>query len=302
MLDVWEVSDKLRVYVRRHMGCHIRAREAGGGGDCLFHSCAAVLERMRCADDFSARQHVRSVFSTPTLQQNFESKVRMVQCLRNFSAEQFETWSPETFFDYLLRAAVDKQLGEFEDAWNPEWMMREYGFGCLIDNSGALAESVLACEEQENGDAKLRVAFTVAEPGAAAREERVVSVPDGRENYKDLLRAVQQQYRKSGNWHWGTQCDVRHLSSKLNVGILMFCDGLQHNGAQCLYNISAQREDFPFWIALWWKEATHYRLAELRHEEDQSSVHKHQYVSFWSAEDLPEELLQEYKRCNRLAN
>ena len=294
-LLIKDVSDELRVYVRDSMRCQIRAREAGGGGDCLFHSCAAVLERM-LHSEFDAMQHVLFVFSTPTLLQNFTRKKNMVTCLRSFSAQQFATWLPEAFLDYVLRAALDKRLGSFEDSWDPEKILLDSGFTCLKNYDDALAESVLAYEEQLNGDAKLRIAFTVAQAGAAVREERLVRVPYGCACYKNLLRDVQEQYEESGNSHWGTQCDVQHLSSKLNIGILMFCDRLQLNSTQCLYNIGAQREDFPYWIALWWQEPVHFRVAEVANEDQRS------YTCFWSASELPESLLQEYRRCNRLAN
>ena len=81
----------------------------------------------------------------------------------------------------------------------------------------------------------------------------------------------------------------------------MFCDMLQQGGTQCLYNIGAERDNFPYWIALWWQEPVHFRLAELKTEEDGMREHG-RYRCFWRAGDLPPALLQEYQRCNRLAN
>ena len=57
-----------------------------------------------------------------------------------------------------------------------------------------------------------------------------------------LLEEVQAQYRRLANHNWGTQFDAHNLSEALDVGILMFCDRAQAGGAQCLYNIGAQRE------------------------------------------------------------
>eukprot|EP00973_Karenia_brevis_P082879 11492277-Karenia_brevis.AAC.1 len=104
------------------MRSQIRAQEAGGGGDCFFHSCAAALESMLHSDP-DAMGHVLAAFSTSSLLQSFTSKRKIVECLRGFSAEQFATWLPEAFFDYVLRAAQDKRFGAFEDAWDPENIM-----------------------------------------------------------------------------------------------------------------------------------------------------------------------------------
>ena len=78
------------------------------------------------------------------------------------------------------------------------------------------------------------------------REERLVCVPQGDVKYTLLLEDVQAQYRRPGDHHWGTQFDVNNLSEALDIGILMFCDNLQSNGQTCLYNVGAQREDFPY--------------------------------------------------------
>ena len=225
----------------------------------------------------------------------------MVKCLRVFSAEQFAKRTPEQFLDYVLLGAQDKRCGVFEDSWDPEEVMLQCGFACLRDDRGLLAESVLAYQREPNGDATLRIAFTIAQRGAGDREERVVCLTDGQASYTKLLTQVQKMHTTPGNFHWGTQLDVQHLCEKLNVGILMFCDYLQLGGTQCLYNIGASRENFPYWIALWWREPVHFRLAELGTEED--GMHEHgRYRCFWRAGDLPPALLQEYQRCNRLAN
>ena len=138
----------------------------------------------------------------------------------------------------MLRATVSKGFGTFEDTWNPQSYLLQHGFECLFEGD-TVAESVLAFEPQPNGDAMLRVAFTVADAGAGVREERLVCVPQGDVNYTLLLEHVQAQYRRQGNHHWGTQFDVNNLSEALDVGILMFCDKLQANGQACLYNIGA---------------------------------------------------------------
>ena len=82
----------------------------------------------------------------------------------------------------------------------------------------------------------------------------------------------------------------------------MFCDRLGNNSTQCLYNIGAQREDFPYWIALWWDEPVHFRLAELANSIHEQRPGHELYTCFWSASELPPVLFSEYRRCNLLAN
>ena len=290
----------LRKYVRNHLRCDIRAMETGGGGDCLFHSCATALGKMlHSVSDPEAAQHVLAKFPSDEMLHRFTSKERIVQCLRELAARGFQQWSPEAFLDYVVRAATDNRLGSFEDSWDPEELLLRCGFECLLDENDSLAESVLAFEEKNNGDAVLRVAFTDSTPGAGPRVERVHCVSDGVVKYWTLVQELQAHHAVLGNWHWGTQNDVRHLSSALDVGILMFCDRLHDNSGQCLYNIGSEREDFPYWIALWWQEPVHFRLAEVAVE---GAEHTLAHTCFWSASDLPQTFLAEYRRCNRLAN
>ena len=62
-LEAIPVSARLQEFVRRKLSpdadhpCYVRALEAGGGGDCLFHSFAAALELM-VRSNTPAAQHV----------------------------------------------------------------------------------------------------------------------------------------------------------------------------------------------------------------------------------------------------
>ena len=75
------VSSMLRKYVRNHLRCDIRAMETGGGGDCLFHSCATALGKMlHSVSDAEAAQHVLAKFPSDEMLHRFTSKERIVQC------------------------------------------------------------------------------------------------------------------------------------------------------------------------------------------------------------------------------
>ena len=286
-----DVSSALREYTRKELNCHIRSRDVGGGGDCLFHSFVAVLAKM-LTSNADASQHVLSRLSCEADLQHFANKPCIVQHLRQVSARAFESWAPEAVFDLILAAAVRQRFGAFEDDWDPEDLLVSTGFPCLRNEDNALAESVLAFERQLNDDAILRVAFTGS---TGLREERLVTVPHGSIKFHTMRATLQEYFAEIGNFHWGTQTDVQSLSEAFDVGIFMFCDSLQGNGSQSMYNIGARRDDFAYWVALWWEEPVHFRLAEV-------SEQGHGYASFWKAEEVPARLLSEYRRCNRLAN
>ena len=117
----------------------------------------------------------------------------------------------------------------------------------------------------------------------------------------ELRQRVKAELKKSGNWHRGDQLDVQNLGEALDIGVLMFCEQLQDGGRQCLYNLGSQREDYPYWIALWWDEPVHFRLAQLSSYHTAGDAPGDEFVCFWSADKLPAALLREYKACNRLA-
>ena len=187
-----------------------------------------------------------------------------------------------------------KRLGTFEDEWDPEALLVACGFQVLVN-----AETVVAAGdplEGEPGDLFLRVAFSEARAGAPGRDERDMIIEQGWSKFTKLLLCVQQELEICGNWHWGNQFDVESLSRVLKIGVLVFCDGLRSGGRECLYNIGSQVESFPYWIALWWIEPLHFRLGQVPYDAGLS------YTSCWTQHNLPAQFLQEYRRCNRLAN
>ena len=95
---------------------------------------------------------------------------------------------------------------------------------------------------------------------------------------------------------------MKSLSDALDVGILMFFDRLQEGGDACLYNIGSERENFPFWIALWWDEPLHFRMAKEGFGGEQASAGTCAPTCFWPIDELPPTLWQHYRQCNRLAN
>ena len=191
---------------------------------------------------------------------------------------------------------MNQRLGTFLDAWDPTELLEQNGFECVLG-----CDSVLACGDSpdgDDGDLRLRLVYT----NEHRSWQQLVDVRGGRVRLLALGEALQTQWQIPGNQHQGDQGDVQRLSQALNVGILMFCDGLQNDGRDCLYNIGSQQEEYPFWISLWWDEPVHFRLAMLCFGDDSEDPAKDTSLCFWSADQLPPSFLEQYRRCNRLAN
>ena len=144
----------------------------------------------------------------------------------------------------------------------------------------------------------MRVAFTDARAGGGIRQ--------GRTCLEQLRASLQAELMASGNHHWGDQTDVHNLSSALDIGILMCCEKLQQDGSECFYNIGSQKEQFPYWISVWWDEPVHFRLAQFAwrgtstdHDE---AVLSRNFTCFWPDAVLPLPTREHYRSCNRLAN
>ena len=305
-LAVRAASPALQAFTKEHFSqgagrtCAVRALEAGGGGDCLFHSVATILELM-VQQNHEAAQHVLARIPLDVLT---GTKSRAVRHLRELSASTMTRWPPEVFLDYVLCRVMDQRLGSFQDAWNPQELLQQAGFGELLH-----CESVLAfgdAPDGDPGDITMRCSFNDARAGGSA-QERLINVRQGQTFLADLRAMVQQELMTNGNNHWGDQFDVQNLSDALDLGILLFCDQLQLDGQQCFYNIGSQRENYPYWVCLWWDEPRHFRVAQVSWEPRRTpDGHGHHladgFTSFWSETDLPRVLREHYRECNRLAN
>ena len=114
-----DVSQALEEGAHTRMNCYVRSQEVGGGGDCLYHSFAAVLAQM-VTSNAAAWEHILSKLHRNADLQHFLNKPCVVQYLRQRSANAFEILQPEAIFDLILTAAVRQRLGAFEDGWDPE--------------------------------------------------------------------------------------------------------------------------------------------------------------------------------------
>ena len=163
---MYPVSRALRSYCeastqRAHPGPNeVESVEYGAGGDCLYHSVAGVLARMVLNGGSPARHVLKTIPSTVFLQ----GANAVMLHLRAISAMIYLQWAPEQVLDFILSACMQQRINTHLDEWNPEALLTEYGFDSILH-----AESVLAVEEQGNGDALMRLAFTQAHFGAAEK-------------------------------------------------------------------------------------------------------------------------------------
>jgi len=240
-----------------------------------------------------------------------QGKSSVMKELRRLSANALSTYTPEVLLDYALVACMQKRHASFRrpgeenifrDEWDPQEIMASNGFRRLQNRYGVWADSVLSFQAEADGDATLLVAYTDARSGGGARREEVIRVTHGAVYLNDLREALQEVLSTPGNCHWGTEFDVKSLSEALDLGVLMFRDRLQHGEDKYLYSIGAERENFPYWISLWWDEPVHFRLAQLRHFGANADPRWATYTSFWRTANLPSTLFDQYRQCNRLAN
>ena len=149
--------------------------------------------------------------------------------------------------------------------------------------------------DAESGDLVVALTRTSAQAGAPMSAEDLVPIPQGQSFLAGLRGALKDKFQVCGNHHWGTVTDCAAISDSLDVGVLIFADKLQQRGTQCLVNVDAIRGDFTYFVALWWDEPIHFRLAQ--YKADASST----YRSFWRASELPPALREHYNKCNPAA-
>jgi hypothetical protein len=292
-LRVLPASTALRGYFAAHLGTcwQVRTLGAGAGGDCLFHTFGAILEHMLTMGPASAA-HVRS-----SLPPNFfnGSSRSIVQHLRGVCAD---AWAQKDWLDilnFLVGGAQRERIpGACFDGWSPARKLESHHFGVLAE-----CDSVLALGPDETGDpGDLRVAVvtTDASMGAGAAVEEILVIEQGEAYLATLLQAMQTEFRMCGNNHWADTSDLKSLSEKLNIGSLLFADGLQDNGKQMLCSLDRRRGNFLFFAGIWWQDPIHFRVAEVQTSSEQ------QFCSCWQQDAIPAELRDQYNACNPHAN
>ena len=207
-------SSLLRVVDSISAGSQVRAREAGGGGDCLFHSFAAALKFM--SESPAAVAHMEAVAPAVDLD---KGGMEAVLQLRDLVAVEMLQWSDEDFLDFLILAASRESAQIWPDAWSPSQLLRTSAFSILQGCESVLAVGPIAADNPV--DLAVRERRSVSDGPA---EENVRIICGGMLGLTDLKQRVLRNYRQAGNTHWGDQTDVKAMCAQLNIGVFMFCD------------------------------------------------------------------------------
>ena len=285
------VRPHLRSFVRDVLGRRcagpwdLHALEAGGGGDCLFHSIAAGLEHMLQLDP-AAAQHVLQHFA---MEDACKKKPFMVKKLRSFVAERTAQLPPETLLNFIVRFADEERLGLWHDHWpvQPGALLQQCGFGIL--DGAETVEAVGASADGTTHD----IVVTYRQHSQLSME----SVPNGMAKLTGLRALIKEIYQLTGEYHWGTETDIAMLSEALGIGFIILTSVEQGN-RQWIKGLSFERADYPFWMFLYREEPqgnhgdnAHYRLASLQCDDDEPR-------SFRATDRLPPTLAQHFNQCN----
>ena len=294
VLHAYFVSGVPASFLHRHIHAEacLQSLEAGGGGDCLFHSIGAALERMSQGGSGPA-EHIGSRCDVGMFRQSTE---HVVGHLRRVVAASLLRWEEADLLNFLVGGSLEESSGRWQDRWSPSRLLRGYGFGQLAGCDAVRAVGPNPCLDSDSGDLVVALTRSSAEAGGAASAEIFLPIAQGQSLLVALTNAVREEFEKCGNHHWGTVTDCRALSAYFDVGMLIFANSLQHGGTQCLVNVNALRGDHAYYIALWWHDSVHFRLAQYRGGEGSP------WRSFWSAEDLPPSLRAHYNLCNSRAH
>lgn len=288
-LRTCKVSTELEQFLRSQIvsSMQIRAQEAGAGGDCLFHSVGAALEECLSTGG-AAAEHILQVVPQSVFNGR---KMSMVRHLRKLSAKGWESWTMEDILNFLIAGVFDENSGHWMDGWSPREVLISHGFEQLvgIDTVRAVGPAL----EGDPGDLTIAVDRSDARTGGSTRAEEFLLISQGASALVRLRSTLKQAFERAGNSHWGMETDVKHLAQALNIGFLVFADGLQRNGTQCLVNLNLQNSQEPtYYVCLWWFEPVHFRLCQLKVHDNAP------WQCFFKREDLPPSLRAHLWECN----
>ena len=198
-LPVWQVSTQLQHYVHTFTDgsedqWNIQAREAGGAGDCLYFSVAAVLLRMLHSGNSAAVEHAQASFPQGRLPCDLQSTMEHLRQIAASDLLKNDKWTDEDILNYTLQC----------DTWlhTPTQVLRMHAFGQLVE--GDIAELVQGVGPVCDGNpTDVKVSLRRA---SSADEDFIV--PQGREKLLALRHELQDNFQRTGNYHWGNHRDM----------------------------------------------------------------------------------------------
>ena len=251
--DHYHVSEALQNWVRRvappsnaqNLQCMVHSRDAGGGGDCFFHSVAAALELMMQLDARGAAQFVLRLFETEDFT---HGKMHLVKSLRQKVATTVAYHSTdEEVLNFVISCSLLSQQPNWEDEWDPADLLRKCGFDALVH-----ANTVDAF-----GDSAVRIDG----PGGMC-----IPLKQGSNKLQYLRMELFEIFAACGNMHWATSTDVVALAEALGIGFIILSSDAQTEGGSHVYGVTQKRGDYEWWVVLYLRGVTHFTLAFWSHD------------------------------------
>jgi hypothetical protein len=283
------VSAGLQAFLRSlfsNPDCDVmRTKDAGGGGDCLFHATGAALENMLRYDT----AHPNHALQRLSLEDFRKGCGHIVQKLRGLVADQMLDMTNEDFLNFVLTCALQKNLGaEWYDRWNPLRELRKHGFDVL---RGSDVQDVLVAQPDEEDLNDMMLKYRLSD-----NSERLQRIENGMLRLYQLRESIQAIWSLCGNVHWGTVVDVDKLADALDIGFIIFPNNRQldvRTGRErWIYGYHIKKSEYPYWITLYCRDNSHFVLAETYDPSQQK------YTCFFPNDRLPAPLRAHWSQCN----
>ena len=184
------VSKRLQLFVRRHIhkDASLKGLEAGGRGDCLFHSIGAALEQMLQGDPLAAT-HLRARCDVGMFQQSTQ---HVVQFLRNVTAESLLHWEDAALLNLLACYSLSERSGHWQDGWSPSRLLHTHNFGELVGCDAVRAMGPNPHPNADRDDIVVALTRSSAHAGAAASEEILLPISQGASYFAALQAALRE--------------------------------------------------------------------------------------------------------------
>ena len=257
--------------------------DAGGGGDCLFHSVAAIAEKIL----FETRDGANRFEPHLKLEDFLRGKSYVVSKLRTLVADELINLQPEVFLNIIVSSMNQESIGNWQDAWSPSLELHRAGFGFLVKGKANIVEAVGENEDGATGD--MLVQYN------NGRNPVVHVLSNGAVQLIQLQENIRAIWRTPGNTHWGTVTDAERLSSTLRLGLVIFSSEGQRRvegNHSWIYGTSMEDATFDYWGLVYCMNNQHFQVTEA------APVGSTSRSAYFRREDLPMSILAHYNICN----
>ena len=276
-----DVSLNLQMYfaTRDNEPVALTALEAGGGGDCLFHSIAAIAEQIlfeRLSNRTYFEPHLK-------FEDFFKGRTHLVRKLRELVADGLVHLQPEGFLNIVLSSMNSERSGVWEDGWSPARVLKGAGFAFLVTDNANVVEALGENEDGAPGDMLVRY--------TSGADAKVHVLQNGAVRLAQLQEHIRNIWSTPGNTHWGTVTDAAMLSLTLRLGFVIFAS--QEQGVErWIKGTNMEDATFPYWGLIYCINDQHFQVAEAL------PVGTKRRAMYFERETLPASIVAHYNHCN----